>query len=155
MGLKISSSDKFNRLMKSLNKKKQKKITPKGKNLKKSIASYSIDKEYANLGYSLAAADVNNDNVDDLLIGAPVFSDLNNYQSGAAYILLSKDNSSVPLESLNVGLKSNVVLRPPKNVQNSRFGHSVIMMDLNQDGFQDIVVSAPSYNLQKLGYEVS
>lgn len=154
MGLRISSSDKFNKLMDSLTKNKNKALEGEKRNLKKSIASYTIDNEYANLGWSLAAADVNNDHVDDLLIGAPVFSDLNGYQNGAAYLVLSKNNSSVPLGGLNVGLKADVMLKPPNNVQNSRFGHSVIMMDLNQDGFQDMIVAAPSYNLQKLKYEV-
>ena len=114
--------------------------------------TYSITNDYANLGWSLESADLNNDQSDDLIISAPVYSKTNLYQNGAVFVLLTQNKSSQGY--LDVEKSADRVVFPPENVFNSRFGHSVVALDLNQDGFNDLVVSAPSYNLRNISYEV-
>ena len=118
--------------------------------------TYSINNEYANLGWSLASADLNNDQSDDLIISAPVFSTKNFYQNGAVFVVLSQQNKSTASHIGHLDLENTAdkIIFPPKNVFNSRFGHSVVVLDLNQDGFNDLVVGAPSYNLRNISYEV-
>ncbi len=108
--------------------------------------------EYANLGFSLSAGDINNDRTDDLLIGSPIFSHANAYQTGAAFLVLSVANSSVPLETLNLDTDASLVFRPPSGVERARFGHATLILDINQDGHQDIIIAAPSYGLASLDY---
>ncbi len=116
--------------------------------------TYSINNEYANLGWSLASDDLNNDNIDDLIISAPVFSTKNFYQNGAVFLVLSKNKSVGHIGNLDVENTADKIIFPPKNIINSRFGHSVVVLDLNQDGFNDLIVGAPSYNLRNISYEV-
>ena len=44
-------------------------------------------------------------------------------------------------------------LMPPPGTISSRFGHAVVVLDLNQDGFNDLIVSAPSFGLQNISYQ--
>lgn len=114
--------------------------------------SYYLRNEQANLGWSLAAGDLNNDQIDDLVISAPVYSKLNLYQNGAVFVMSS--NSNVQMNSIDVEKYAEVIIEPPSSVTNARFGHAVVILDINKDGFNDIVVSAPSYNLRNISYEV-
>ena len=152
--LLLSSSKRFNdlfSLIKNADKKKKKTYEIQYSNAVKSNVSYFIENENANLGWSLAAGDLNNDQMDDLIVSAPVYSKTNLYQNGAVYVLLRKE---IPIESLDIEKFADLIIDPPEDAVNSRFGHSVIVLDLNRDGFNDIVVSAPSYNLRNISYEV-
>ena len=115
--------------------------------------SYYITNENANLGWSLAAGDLNNDQSEDLIIGAPVFSNKNSYQDGAVFVVLSISSGGLPYVNMNLEQSANMIIFPPNNTQKSRFGHQVIVLDLNQDGFLDYVISAPSYGLENITYE--
>ena len=121
----------------------------------KSNASYYLDKENANLGWSLFSGDINNDTFEDLLIGSPIYSDTNLYQNGALFIILNSNGSGLVLEDLNVEKQADFVVRPPSGCTRARFGHSVAVLDLNLDGVNDLVVGAPSYNLENIIYEVN
>ena len=119
-----------------------------------SNATYFVSNEYANLGWSLASSDLNRDGSDDLLIGSPVYSELNAYQNGAVFIVLAKNEDGIPMDNLNLETSADFVIKPPVDVFNSRFGHSIAVLDLNLDGHNDIVIGAPSYDLANLNYQV-
>ena len=143
--------------MKSQKYKEHLQLTPK-KTLTRPENSITLNHEYANFGYSLASSDLNNDGIDDIVIGAPILSQDTkaSYQTGAVYVILSKDQKNrFKNKELNAASDSNIVINPPENIFNARFGHSIVVLDLNQDGFQDIVISAPSYDLMNLNYQVS
>lgn len=148
-GITISKSKDFENLQVRINRPSERMSA----DFQAPDAAYSSNQAYANLGWSLTAADINRDGDDDLLIGAPNYSHLkNSHQSGFVFIVLST-NGTLPLLDLDVETNADIRIQPPGNVLNARFGHSIVVLDINLDGFEDIVVSAPSYNLANLKYE--
>ncbi|RNA30261.1 phosphatidylinositol-glycan-specific phospholipase D [Brachionus plicatilis] len=101
-------------------------------------STYYVRNDNAQLGWSMATGDLDQDGNDDLVIGAPVFSELNSYQNGAVFAVTSA-NKSIPFEELNLEEKASFVIKPPSDAVSSRFGHSVTILDINSDGFNDIV----------------
>ena len=87
-----------------------------------------------------------------LLTGAPIYPSKNSFQTGQVFVVMAT-NGSLPLRPLSLEADAHLILQAPTNVLNARFGHSVVVLDINRDGHQDIVVSAPSYGLANLAYE--
>lgn len=86
-------------------------------------------------GASLLAIDLNNDlnRFDDLLVGAPQFTEPNGMDEGRVYIYRSGGNGLYPSGTLD-----------GNSVPGSRFGTSIANIgDINMDGFDDIAVGAP------------
>ena len=119
-----------------------------------SNTSYYVKSENAQLGWTLVSADLDNDSSEDLIIGCPVHANLNYYQNGAVFVVMNKNGNGIPLEDLNLEKDSDLIIYPPAGTTRSRFGHAITSLDLNQDGFNDIVISAPSYGLENITYEV-
>ncbi|XP_055845069.1 integrin alpha-PS2 isoform X2 [Episyrphus balteatus] len=92
----------------------------------------------AYFGYSMATCDVDGDGYDDLIIGAPMFSEPNNegkYDVGRVYIMMQGKN---PKEKF-----SKEEFRDGTNSK-GRFGLSLTSLgDINLDGFGDFAVGAP------------
>ncbi|KAK2825121.1 hypothetical protein Q7C36_019048 [Tachysurus vachellii] len=89
-------------------------------------------------GYAVAAADINNDGLTDLLVGAPMFmvrdTDGRLEELGRVYVYLQTG----PLE-----LAPHLPHLTGTQIF-SRFGSSITPLgDLNQDGFNDIAISSP------------
>jgi len=89
-----------------------------------------------------AAGDVNGDNIDDLIIGAPK-ADPNGADSGASYVVFGSDqawSSSLNLSALNGS--NGFVLKGVSAGDQS--GISVgFAGDINKDGFADVIIGAP------------
>ena len=86
-------------------------------------------------GFSISAAgDVNRDGFDDLLVAAPFFH-AGNPSAGKIYLYYgSADGISETPAWSSMGANENRAL----------FGWSVAAIDVNQDGYSDLVVGAPS-----------
>ena len=89
-----------------------------------------------------SASDVNNDGINDIIIGAPLASPGGLFQAGTSYVVFGKSNwtSPISLGGLNGanGFELNGV------VASDRSGISVsVAGDLNNDGVQDIIIGAP------------
>ncbi|CAG2053545.1 unnamed protein product [Timema podura] len=85
-------------------------------------------------GASLAVADITNDGLDDLIVGAPIFS--KHYEEGRIYIF----HGSTKGEFNNPIVGETIDGYSP----GGRFGSAIASLgDLDQDGFDDIVVGAP------------
>lgn len=89
-------------------------------------------------GQSLIVADFNNDNKDDIAVGAPMEGedDMNKVDVGAVYIYYGTRDGNFIEDSAQRLRGSGAIL--------ARFGHSVACPgDLNKDGFKDLIVGAP------------
>lgn len=91
-------------------------------------------------GNSLAATDLNNDDWNDLIVGAPFYFDRKEERGGAVYIFMNENGSFQSTCS--------VMLTGPSF---SGFGMAVAAIgDVNQDGFQDFAVGAPFHETGKV-----
>ncbi|XP_075055341.1 integrin alpha-5 [Mixophyes fleayi] len=103
----------------------------------KSLYNFSGEQMASYFGYSVAATDLNNDGLDDLLIGAPLFMERTHdgriQEVGRVYVYLQD-----PIMSSDPSL----VLTGQQEY--GRFGSSIsVLGDLDQDGFNDIAIGAP------------
>lgn len=95
--------------------------------------SITLDGEQigSSFGYELATADVNGDDLPDLLVGAPFFFQRDS--GGAVYVYLNDKYSLPQIATLRLTGK-----------QESQFGLSIANMgDINKDGCDDIAIGAP------------
>uniref|UniRef100_A0A1A7WSF4 Integrin, alpha 3b n=2 Tax=Iconisemion striatum TaxID=60296 RepID=A0A1A7WSF4_9TELE len=84
-------------------------------------------------GNSLAVLDLNNDDWNDLIVGAPFYFDRMKDHGGAVYIYMNENGSFQK--------SATMVLKGPTS---SGFGFALSAIgDINQDGFQDFAVGAP------------
>ncbi|XP_072238998.1 integrin alpha-5-like [Leuresthes tenuis] len=104
----------------------------------KSLLNLTGEQMGSYFGYAVAATDINNDGMDDLAVGAPLFmrrgSDGRLEELGKVYVYLQRGPLLLePGRSHLLGLQAF-----------GRFGSSLAPLgDLNQDGFNDMAVGCP------------
>ncbi|GLD61336.1 integrin alpha-5-like protein [Lates japonicus] len=108
-----------------------------GRNLK-SLLNLTGEQMGSYFGYAVAATDINNDGLDDLVVGAPMFmrrgSSGRLEELGKVYVYLQK--GPLLLEASQSHLLGQQAF--------SRFGTSLAPLgDLNQDGFNDMAIGCP------------
>ncbi|CAH1238107.1 ITGA8 [Branchiostoma lanceolatum] len=89
-------------------------------------------------GYSLVVQDVNGDGLDDIIVGAPMYSSPREHlwDLGRVYVYHLEQPGLSPVFSDPTVLSGKV--------SSGRFGTSIAALgDVNQDGFNDIAVGAP------------
>uniref|UniRef100_A0A7N6BWZ8 Integrin alpha-2 domain-containing protein n=1 Tax=Anabas testudineus TaxID=64144 RepID=A0A7N6BWZ8_ANATE len=97
-------------------------------------------------GYAVAAIDINNDGLDDLVVGAPMFMHQGSCgrmeELGKVYVYLQRGRLLLePSQSHLLGTQAF-----------SRFGSSLAPLgDLNQDGFNDLAVGCPYGGVDQQG----
>ena len=69
-------------------------------------------------------------------------------------VLFAGTPSGMPVGDFSVEDIANVTLRGPADSA-GRFGSAVAVLDINLDGYNDIIVSSPNVNWQNLNYTVS
>ncbi|XP_057670200.1 integrin alpha-PS4-like isoform X2 [Diorhabda carinulata] len=81
-------------------------------------------------GACLASGDLNNDNFDDLLVGAPYYKG-NLYNEGRVYVFLGAQN-----------LRQPIILNG--EYVNGQFGTAIMFLgDLNMDGYGEVAIGSP------------
>ncbi|XP_059893762.1 integrin alpha-3b [Gadus macrocephalus] len=91
-------------------------------------------------GNSLAITDLNNDDWNDLIVGAPFYFDRSKDHGGAVYVYMNENGS--------FRKEPSMVLKGPVS---SAFGFALAAIgDVDQDGFQDFAVGAPFHETGKV-----
>uniref|UniRef100_A0A8C5M591 Integrin subunit alpha 5 n=1 Tax=Leptobrachium leishanense TaxID=445787 RepID=A0A8C5M591_9ANUR len=103
----------------------------------KSLFNFSGIQMASYFGYSVAATDLNNDGLDDLLIGAPLFMEKTHdgrpQEVGQVYVYLQRETMSPDPDLTLTGEE-----------EYGRFGTSIATLgDLDQDGYNDVAIGAP------------
>ncbi|KAK2820761.1 hypothetical protein Q5P01_023720 [Channa striata] len=99
----------------------------------KSVVNIPGEQVGSYFGNSLAVTDLNNDDWNDLIVGAPFYFDRMKDEGGAVYIYMNENGS--------FQTTATVILKGPPG---SAFGFALAAIgDVNQDGFQDFAVGAP------------
>ncbi|XP_026812999.1 integrin alpha-PS2-like isoform X2 [Rhopalosiphum maidis] len=111
------------------------------------INLYNItgDQLGAYFGYSICVSDVDGDGGDDIIIGAPLYSEFSkndgSYETGKVYVYLKKEGYKFYERNTRMGLNSK-----------SRFGLALSNLgDINKDGYGDFAVGAPYDGPNELG----
>ncbi|XP_063155050.1 phosphatidylinositol-glycan-specific phospholipase D isoform X3 [Candoia aspera] len=146
--LQFQNSDTAKSLMKIMAVPQQR----SSKYITKPSASYFLKTPYAKLGSAMTSADLNQDGYDDLVIGAPGYSQLGRLQLGRVYIVYS-NKSGLPHSSLDLDQEADEMLEGTK--PSGRFGSAIAILDFNEDGILDLAVGAPSVGSQELSYRGS
>uniref|UniRef100_A0A146ME75 Integrin alpha-PS2 n=1 Tax=Lygus hesperus TaxID=30085 RepID=A0A146ME75_LYGHE len=89
----------------------------------------------AYFGYAMAACNIDGDSYDDLIVGAPMYTEEGNdegfYETGRIYVFYAGHSDG---KHIRDGDKNN----------RARFGHSIACLgDVNRDGYNDFAVGAP------------
>jgi glycosylphosphatidylinositol phospholipase D len=99
---------------------------------------------FAGLGKSFAFGDFNGDGRKELAISAPYYQQGSLYQPGAVFIMKNELVSGPVLEQYQQVLYGDDAA--------ARFGYSLAIVDMNQDGIDDLAVSSPSFGSLSLDY---
>ncbi|KAJ2959591.1 hypothetical protein NQZ79_g4899 [Umbelopsis isabellina] len=98
------------------------------------------------LGYDVVLGDFNDDGFPDIAVSDPYYSEVH-LHAGIVMIIDGRKHNH-QLDNHNVFRASTLQLY--NNVQESRFGWSMVVLDFNHDGIDDLVVSSP-FNNQEQG----
>ncbi|KAG0214277.1 Glycosylphosphatidylinositol specific phospholipase D1 [Mortierella sp. GBA43] len=117
-----------------------------------------LPKEYASFGHAVATGDFNGDGMVDFAVAAPHFMlDTMVPSQGAVFIVPSQALYAAQNGELGVDVRSiasRTLYGDPDEPQ-SRFGWSMAVVDLNQDGIDDLAIGAPGRGAKSLKYDGS
>ena len=95
-----------------------------------------------NSGFSVSSGDVNGDGYDDIIIGA-LYADSNGHNSGSTYIVFGKESGFSRTIDLSE-LDGSDGFRIDGESAGDWSGRSVSASDINGDGYDDIIIGAPT-----------
>ena len=97
------------------------------------------------IGSSLATGDINGDGIDDLIIGSTNAGAGSATGPGHVYIIFGKNTTYSDAFSLSA-LDGTNGFKLTGEINGNRFGQAVAAGDVNNDGYDDILIGAINYN---------
>ncbi|XP_071501888.1 phosphatidylinositol-glycan-specific phospholipase D-like [Diadema antillarum] len=155
-GVHISPSERIKSKLESMSKvmkdrsRDQKSDITKTKTKAESVMSLYVNNMYARLGLSMMAAKMGGSEEEILVVGAPDYGREGQAQLGRVYILRGTGGKMRNQSSLDLDQDADFIFQGLHS--GGKFGSAVAALDLNQDGFMDIAISAPSVGSEKLTY---
>ncbi|KAF9190439.1 ferrochelatase hem15 [Haplosporangium sp. Z 767] len=114
-----------------------------------------LSEPYSSLGHALALGDFDDDGVQELVISAPHFTrNVLVPSQGAVFIVPSTSLSELAVGNDDADVRSvasRTLYGEPIEPQ-SRFGYALAVVDLNQDGVDDLAVGAPGTGAKDINY---
>ncbi|KAF9954695.1 Glycosylphosphatidylinositol specific phospholipase D1 [Mortierella alpina] len=110
---------------------------------------------YASLGHALALGDFDGDGVQELVVSAPHYTQNILVPSQGAVFIVSTTALSKATGPVNVQELSMKTLYGNHREPQSRFGYSLAVVDLNQDGIDDLAVGSPGTGAADINYDGS
>ncbi len=111
-----------------------------------SAAWHTVDSSLSDSEYGTAvgfAGDVNGDGFDDVIVGAPYYTEFSGASSGAAFIFTGTN----PIGNMNTNVDAFTSWSLATGVDNALFGYAVgTTGDVDQDGYDDVIVGAPQFD---------
>eukprot|EP00298_Acanthocystis_sp_HF-20_P008124 c17488_g1_i1.p1 GENE.c17488_g1_i1~~c17488_g1_i1.p1 ORF type:complete len:442 (-),score=240.05 c17488_g1_i1:19-1269(-) len=95
-------------------------------------------------GSQILFGDVNKDGVDDLVVGSPFWSSLESTDAGAIWVYVS------PFLQGQIDQCENSAAYQAFGSDRSRFGSTLLITDIDNDGQNEIIASAPFENVNSL-----
>lgn len=105
-------------------------------------------------GHSLAAGDIDGDGIDDLVVGIwkeDIGADVN---AGAVQILMGVNGAAGPSNTFGAIITQNDSQVIGTAAGGDRFGQNVLLADLDNDGYDDLIVGSPRDNIIGSGASV-
>ncbi|XP_078489068.1 integrin alpha-M isoform X3 [Ciona intestinalis] len=105
----------------------------------------------AYFGHSVCAVDINKDSLDDLIVSAPLFSDVTTgYDQGRVFVFINNQNDTKLQKWVSASYRPQSL--SGSNAKGARFGMSVAVVgDVDLNGYDDIAVGAPFEEISSTG----
>ncbi|MBA7564312.1 hypothetical protein ES708_05975 [subsurface metagenome] len=91
-------------------------------------------------GCSVAVGNVNNDDFNDIIVGARGGKNTGGVSSGEAYIIFGRERFP---SIIDISRENDRIVRIRGESDGDFFGQSVCLADVNRDGYSDVVIGAP------------
>lgn len=92
---------------------------------------------------SISAGDINGDGVEDILISAPYFDNINSYNDGRVYLIFGTSGTNTPHTNIPLTGESQGIMITG-NQYDTIGEHMSPLGDVNGDGYDDFIIGVPS-----------